>query len=386
MLHTRCVRTTLIAAACFTVLWLIAPSLATACPFCQAVGPTLVQQIESADIAVLAVVDSVGPGDPPLAQLTVQLRLSESGDSVGTQLLAPISVDQKETPQPGTLVLALAKQNSAGDMSWRLIALDEAAYAYLARAPGLRKPSRERLAYFVRFLEHPNPVIADDAYLEFAHAPFDQVAEVADQLPQDRLRTWLDDPRVRPERKGFYGMALGLATQPADQQQNRDLLRKIIDTPASDFRSGYDGALGGYLWLAPNDALDLITARYLADPQAPVGDVRHAISALRFYREFGQVLSDEQIDRAYQHLLDRHDFAADAIVDLARWQCAAALPQIQSLYARSDYPQPTTRRAVVGYLQALANQGGSRALATLRQSDPAGVQDALRYLDRFRGE
>jgi len=373
----------IVVAATVVLLTLLELPCAQACPFCQAVGPTLVQQIEAADAAILAVVDALTPGDPPVATLSVQQGLGSAELPQGTQQLAPLAADQKEVPRAGTLVLALSKSDSAGGKTWRLLPLDEAAYAYLARAPRQRSPSRDRLAYFARFLEHANPQIAEDAYLEFAHAPFDQVAEVADQLDQARLRAWLTDPRVRPERKGFYGMALGLADRPADQQQNRDLLRQLIETPASDFRAGFDGALGGYLWLAPEDALDLIDRRYLADPQAKIGDVRHAISALRFYREYGRVIPPARLDRAYQHLLDRPDFAADAIVDLARWKCAQALPKIQSLYARDDYPQPATRRAVVGYLQELADSGGAAALAKLRQSDPTGVQEALKYLDRF---
>ena len=75
-------------------------------------------------------------------------------------------------------------------------------------------PAHERLRYFAEFLEHADPLVAEDAYLEFGHAPFDEVARMADLLPAAKLRAWLVDPGVPQTRKGFYGLAIGLSVSP----------------------------------------------------------------------------------------------------------------------------------------------------------------------------
>ena len=116
-----------------------------------------------------------------------------------------------------------------------------------SRAPLASAKSETRLPYFARYLEHAEPLIAEDAYLEFGHAPYDEVRAVAKHLPMAEIRRWVVDPNIPQFRKGFYGLALGLATNKADREANTAVLRKIIDSPESDFRQGFDGAIGGYL-------------------------------------------------------------------------------------------------------------------------------------------
>src|SRR5439155_18841693 len=105
-------------------------------------------------------------------------------------------------------------------LRWSPVSVNELSFAYVARAPSSRKDSAERLKYFARYLEHDDPLIAEDAYQEFGHMPFDKVAEVADRLDQGKLRKWLADENVRDYRKGFYGVALGLAKSAEDRKAN----------------------------------------------------------------------------------------------------------------------------------------------------------------------
>ena len=46
--------------------------------------------------------------------------------------------------------------------------------------------------------------------------------------------------------------------------------------------------LGGYLLLAGSEGLAHVEKKLLRNPQAPIGDVRHAVTALRFVHEFGE--------------------------------------------------------------------------------------------------
>jgi hypothetical protein len=205
------------------------------------------------------------------------------------------------------------------------------------------------------------------------------VRDVAKHLPMDKMRQWIVDPDIPQFRKGFYGIALGLATNDADRKSNIAVLRQLIDAPASDFRQGFDGAIGGYLIAEGPRALKHIEDRYLANPKARGGDVRHVISALRFYYEYGDQIDHKLLAAALAKLLKRREFAAEVVTDLARWEHWTVLDQVAGLY---NYDRDTTlaiRRAVVGYLLACPLKSANSALDALRRSDPKGVAKAEQY-------
>jgi len=356
---------------------LLSVEIARGCPFCTALEPTLSQRRAGATVTLLTEVETASAGGP--AQLKVHQVLS------GDQSLAHegrLSAPLHLTVQPGQLVVMFGSGTAEGEREWHALAVDEASAAYLARAPQADRPVAERLAYFIKFLEHPDKLIAEDAYLEFGHAPFDVVAEMAPQFQMERIRTWLMAPAVPGHRKGFYGLVLGLAREDRDRGANSELLHKLILAPEDDFRAGFDGILGGYLLLEGEPGLELIESRYLASPTAAVGDVRHAQTALRFYHEYGHTIPKQRICAATRHLLARPAFAASAIIDLARWNDWQPLAQIAGLYAEPAYAEPPIRRAIVGYLLACPKPNGRSALADLRAIDPAGIAEAEQHLLR----
>ncbi|HEX5499041.1 MAG TPA: hypothetical protein VFX03_07440, partial [Thermomicrobiales bacterium] len=241
--------------------------------------------------------------------------------------------------------------------------MNEASYAYVARSPTLKTPVAERLSYFLSYLEHADPLVADDAYLEFGHAPFDEIAKLADRLPVDRLREWLDDESIPPERKGLYGLLLGLAARNQHRGEVADDFWRWITAPASDFRSGFDGILGGYLWIGKKAALDRLEKRYLDDPRAAVGNLRHLMTALRFYHDYVRDLSASDLANVHRRFLDRPALAAEAAGELARWQDWDSLDRVAALFSRPGYDDPAIERAVIGYLLACPLPAAGRQVA-----------------------
>lgn len=280
---------------------------------------------------------------------------------------------------------AAAKAVKAEDLLWSHVGVNDLSFAYVARAPSSRKETPERLRYFARYLEHDDPVVAEDAYQEFGHAPLDKVAEAADALDQAKLRAWLADESVRDYRKGFYGVALGLAKSDEDRKANEALIRKLIDEQSQDFIAGFDGVLGGYLLLAGDRGLKHLEERYLANPKSADGHVRHTLAALRFYHEYGRDIPRERQREALRRLLDRPEFAAPAIVDLARWQDWDALDRIAGLYGRKDYEAAGIKRAIVGYLLVCPGEPAAKHLDRLRRLDPKTVADAEKSISLFGG-
>ncbi len=382
-----------ISSAAALVLGCLAP-IASACPFCNVVKPTLAQQRESAVAAFVGEALDEPSADRDRLQSFKVHRALKGNDLVaaGRVRLSPDSPVKQ-----GSLALMMgasspnarsADGKQAADIAllqWTAIPLDEAGVAYIFASPDLRQPSAKRLAFFGRFLEHPNPLLAEDAYQEFAHATFDQTAEAANRLSQSDLRRWLVDRNIPPERKGFYALVLGMAKDQADRDANQKILRTRIVATENDFRAGFDGILAGYLLLGGRPALELIESRYLHDAKAADGDVRNALKALRFYHDFGRDIPADRIATAEAKVLDRPEFTAEAITDLARWQDWRIIARIASLYERKEFSDPYVRRAIIGYLKACPEPAAASALDDLRQHDPAGIADAEKVLSALSG-
>ena len=224
-----------------------------------------------------------------------------AGDEFGIVPDAPV--------EKGSLVLLLgsgADDAALSQLSWTAIPVDESSYGYIFREPTVAVPQAERLKYFARYLENRNPLVADDALQEFAHASFDDTVQAARTLPMANCAAgWSIRKSLR--RKGFYGLALGLAIDPGDRRLNEKVLHRQIIAPASDFRAGFDGLLGGYLLLTGQKGLELLDSRYFANPKAAIGDVQHAMRALRFYHQFGHGIDPVRQAEALSHTLVRRN-------------------------------------------------------------------------------
>jgi hypothetical protein len=242
----------------------------------------------------------------------------------------------------------------------------------------------ERLRYFVPYVQHADDPIAEDAFREFGLANFEAVAQVANRFSSPQVRAWLASDAVPQTRKGFLGLLLGLAADDADRRANLAFLQEQILLPGDDFRAGFDGQLAGYLLLSGESGLQLIEESYLAKPQAAVGDVRHALAALRFYQQYGKQIDTPRLAAAVSKVLPRPEFAESAITDLARWQAWQYVDPIAALYGQGDHNRPEIKRAIVGYLLACPTDAAKQALRKLRAADPTGIataEDVLRKLN-----
>ncbi len=289
----------------------------------------------------------------------------------------------------GKLVFLFAEgdpKEPASDWSWTIEPADETRADYFSRSPQLQKPSAERLAYFVKYLEHADAWIAEDAFAEFGHAPYDEVAQVTDRFDMSKVRDWFADPAGREKRQGFYALVLGMAKREEDRRVNLRLLEARMADERSDFRAGFDGVLAGYLLLKGKPGLARVASRYVVNKEAAHGDTRHAMQALRFYHEYGPKELREPIAEAVSALIDRPAFAAAAITDLARWEHWAVLDRIAPLYFQKEFDDGPTRRAVVGYLLACPRNEANAALDKLRAADPAGMAEIEKRVTGKRGD
>lgn len=349
---------------------------ATACPFCGPVGRSLAERRDAA-VAVL-----IATAEQPAAR---------DADGLLAQTFAALAAIRGDTP-PGARVdaarveasiagMAVLFGSAAGDrLRWEAIPADEVVIDHVAQAPAVEDPAERRLRWFAARLEHPHATIASDAFTEFGLAAFESVRAVADAFDAAELRAWLDNEGIDPRRRGFYGLALGLAARARDGTTRDDALaalRAAVAAPGSDLRAGYDGILAGLLVAEGAAALDKLAGRGLFAATTRAGDARHALAALRFaWESLGDTIPRDAVAAAAAGLLDNPAVAADVAIDLARYRRWDELDRVAALWTLLGRDDPLIRRAVAGYLEACPLPAAARHRERLAAEDPATWQAA----------
>ncbi len=146
------------------------------------------------------------------------------------------------------------------------LAVSETSFQYIVQAPSPETPTDKRLTYFLKFLEYPDLVIANDAFNEFVKAPNKDITALASKLPREKLRRWLADPKTPINRLSGYGMMRwGSAERPTIA---RFLPKgRIVTDKDPERQFGIDGQIFGYLLLAGDEGLTTLEKARLAKSQ-----------------------------------------------------------------------------------------------------------------------
>ena len=354
------------------------PGRVHACPFCGVVGDSLAMRRDAADVAAVGEAEGAAMtgSDGFLAQ---DFRIDQvlRGTLPAGTTTATARVDG---PVRGTALLF--GSTPGGPLRWSAVGANEALLGYAAAAPATALAAAERLRWFARWLEHPEPAIAADAFTEFGLAPFEAVREAADAFDADALASWINEPGIDARRRGFYGLAAGIvaahAADGATQRRLREALEAAIDAPADDFRAGFDGLLAGLLVAEGTAGLDALERRGLFAPTARPLDQRHLLAALRFaWESLGDTIPRDRVATATARLLANPAVAADAAVDLARYGAWTRIDDVAQLWETLGRDDPLVRRAVAGYLAACPLPVARAHLERLRAADPALLNAAL---------
>ena len=366
---------TLLAVAVF------APLPAAACPFCSAPSLTLTEQLAGADAAVL--VKWVG-GTPAKATDTgmtefevVEVVHQQAGGKL--EKGAKLSLIRYRSGKAGDLFLLLGTLGG-GMLDWGSpLEVTQAGFDYMKLSPKPDKPAAERLAYFLKYLEHPDKMIGDDAFGEFANASYADVVLLAKDMPRDKLRGWLYAKETSAGRLGLYGMMLGLCGTDADAKL---MEQKILET-TDDFRLGIDGVMGGFLLLTGDKGLNVIDEKKLKDKKAPFSETYAAMQALRFMWQYGDNrIPAERLRQSMRILLERPELADLVIADLSRMKDWSMQDRLMTMYDEEAYNVPSIKRAIVRYMLACTKDTGEKkkpagdTVASSGAGTPAVVEPA----------
>jgi hypothetical protein len=397
----------------------VCSSAVSACPFCLAPMQTWAEMVADAEVVVLAKLLSTHVGsqtEDPFAILEIvevhkgqgvlpaskRVRMNDyvygkkgdlfllRGGLRDAEIPPVIETFATDGPEPvtGTVPRTIQKVSVADDSdsvvstsTLRTFEWDWAdhvsirSYRYITAAPDPETETPERLKYFLPFLETAGPLVAADAWGEFANAGYEDIVANGKLYPADKLRTWIADSQASPERLGLYGMMLGLC----GTAQDANFLEQQIGLPTSgEIRFGVEGLMGGLLLLTGEDGLGFLEESRLKNADASQFDCFAVVQALQFVWAYEpDLIQKQRLRSALYPMLEREDLREIAVRDLARWQDWEAVPLLAGVYEDCRADDTRTTRAIVGFLFVCLKSD---------QPDDSQVAAATRLLDRIRCE
>lgn len=349
-----------------------------ACPFCPGASVPLTEKLTHAQTACLVRWAEADTGTIEKPGDTVYKVLKVIKQSQGTQYKpgSLITVNRDHDAKPGAPFL-LTGTRGPQPLWDNPIVITPASYSYLMQAPSVHQPTTQRLRYFLKFLEHKDTIIANDAFAEFANAPFEDITPLARELPREKIHHWLSDRSTPAPRLGLYGLLLGLCGQEEDIR----FMEQKISIQAQGLRSGIGGLMSGYLMLTGSQGLDHLERVKFRQKNVTPNELFAAREAVSFMWTYGNSrIPPERLRQSMRMLLNRPELADLVIADLARWQDWTVMDQLVTLYDAKDYEYKSIRKAIIRYLLVASrnmdsSQGGPDAATAAR---------ARQYLDRIR--
>jgi hypothetical protein len=175
-------------------------------------------------------------------------------------------------------------------------------------------------------------MISNDAYGEFANAPYADITQLSESLPREKVRGWITNKDTPATRMGLYGLLIGLCGNNDDAK----IIEKRILKETEDFRLGIDGLMSGYLLLTGDKGLSVLDEHKLKNRDVPFSETYAAMQALRFMWKYSEGRIEKSRLRASMRiLLDRPELADLVIADLARWKDWEIQDRLMALYIQA---------------------------------------------------
>jgi hypothetical protein len=350
---------------------------ATACPFCSAPMKTFGEEIESMDVAVIAVLAegaerAVGGAAAdervPTARFTVVEVLKGKEHLAGAKSVETIYFGGAD---PGKAFLIMGV--GAPKLMWSTpLPIAAESRDYFRKIVTLPKEGPERLTFFLSYLENPDDMLARDAYDEFAKAPYSEVQKIKDQIDHDQLLKWIESPDIPATRRRLYLTLLSIRGTSDDVE----MLEKLLRSEDRKSRSGLDALVACYLTLQGPEGVDLVEELFLENKKAEYADTYAAIMALRFHGTEVEFIPRERLVEALRLMLDRPELADLVIPDLARWEDWDSMPRLTELFKNADEKSSWVRVPVINYLRACPLPEAKERIEELEKIDPEAVRRA----------
>lgn len=261
----------------------------------------------------------------------------------------------------------------------RAMPVTEAVVAYLAGQ--MKIDGKDRVAlmrYALAYMDHPDAVVAKDAFATFLASTDPQIQEAARAMPAERIRRLLHDERTPRDHLRLYGYLLGNCGDKSDAALLRGMLDRSLTQPGHPL---IDGILTGYTLLDREAGWAYI--RDLA--KNPSASIHARIAALRavryFYTTQPDFIPEKDILGVLRLSMDQSDIADIPIEDLRKWRNWSFAEVILSLFTKKEFDAPVVRWCIVRYALQCPDAQARQFIAALRKTNPQLVEDAKDSLD-----
>lgn len=370
------------------------------CPFCSAPSLTLTEQFADSDVVVLVKWKGGKPAtDTDRGSSEFEIVEIATNKGVKIDKKEPLTLPRYRAAKEGDLFVLMGSQNEK--LEWNTtLPVSKESYAYMSKAPSPDLPTTKRLEYYLNFLEHPDEMIAMDAYGEFANAPYKDITPLKDKFPREKIRKWALDPETSPTRVSLYGLLLGLCGNEDDAKA----MQEYIIQPSQDYRLGLDSMISGYLLIKGAEGLDVVDKTKLASPtikgedgkeyEVPFSETYAVVGAIRFMWTYAEdKIPKARLKKSMRLLLNRPAVVDLVIPDLARWKDWEICEQLYDLYGKKNYDQRAIKLAIVKFLVHCSRDvpkdsketpkhvtEAKKFLALIKERDPKTVKDAKRTI------
>jgi hypothetical protein len=357
--------------------------IAWACPFCSAVSMTLSEEIKAADAAIVASLVKLPPQPTEDQQAKgnyVPAEMAKGTFEVVEVLKGPATLKPKQKieilffgQKPVGTKFFIAGTDPK-DLAWGTpVELTERGSRYLAKLVKLPESGTQRLLFFQDYLEDKDPLLAGDAYDEFAKTPYAEVAQIKDQMRHDKLLEWIKAPDTSTSRRRLYLTMLGVCGTKADLPALEAMMKDPQGRPA------LDALIACYLNLDGAAGMPLVEDLFLKNPKAEYTDTYAAIMALRFHGQETHAVPKERLVEGLRYMLDRPQLADLVIPDLARWQDWSVMGRLVKLFKDAKEDTVWVRVPVINYLRACPLPEAKVQIAELKKIDPESVDRASQF-------
>ncbi len=362
-----------------SLLLFIQPTTSPACPFCNAQGQTLTDEVKTASMVLFGKLSNANEKEE-----TVDIEIEsiiKDHPSRGMQKKLTLSryVDLSLTGDKDRfLVFCDIFKGKIDPFRGMALKAGSKLPSYLRGALAVKdKPVSERLKYFFEYLDDDDNEISNDAYKEFGNADYSDFKEMTKTLSTERVLKWLKSPDTPSFRVGLYASMLGHAGSAKDA----DVLKALLDDPERRAGSGVDGIMAGYAMLKPKEGWQYIQS-VLKNPKEEFMYRYAALRAVRFLHDYRHdVVEKKQLIEGLCVMLDQEDIADLAIEDLRKWKVWDKADKVLAVIKTDAYKQPIVRRAVLRYaLQCQDNAAASAFVQQRRKEDAKAVEEAEELL------
>lgn len=239
-----------------------------------------------------------------------------------------------------------------------------------------RREQSQYLQYFLPFLEHSQPQIADSAYNKIARAPYAVLCVIGAELKPAQLLEWIADPQIATKRGSLYITLLGIC----GGESELSLIQKWIDAGWERQNTENLGALlTAHAELNGEETIRFIEQSYIRNRGRKLGELIAAINTLRVHGQADGKISRARIIASFHLLIRERPALVEMIIeDCALWEDWTLTPKLMEIYASGN--QPWNNKMIIKYLKACplleaeqfvkraesSNSGGSREVVTAK--------------------